>query len=184
MQFILEFKDTHSSARAGRITTVHGDIETPVFMPVGTAGTVKGVMQRELIDDVDARVILANTYHLFLRPGTDLLERAGGLHTFMSWNRAILTDSGGYQVFSLASNRTISEDGVLFRSHLDGSEHYFTPESVVDLQRQIGADIMMVLDECPPGDASETYARASNDLTIRWAERSLKQFRETSSLFG
>jgi queuine tRNA-ribosyltransferase len=153
-------------------------------MPVGTLGTVKSIPQRALRSDIDAQIILANTYHLYLRPGTDVLERAGGLHPFMNWDRALLTDSGGYQVFSLSDKRSISEDGVRFRSHLDGSEHLFTPESVVDTQRLIGADIMMVLDECPPGDASASYARESNELTIRWAERSLVRFKETRARYG
>ncbi len=171
--------DPGSTARRGRIYTAHGTVETPVFMPVGTLGTVKGVAQRSLRKDIDAEIILGNTYHLYLRPGSDILERAGGLHPFMNWDRAVLTDSGGYQVFSLADQRSISEEGVRFRSHLDGSQHLFTPESVVDIQRVIGSDIMMVLDECPPGDATETYARESNELTVRWAKRSLARFLET-----
>jgi queuine tRNA-ribosyltransferase len=176
--------DSESDARRGRISTEHGTVETPVFMPVGTLGTVKGLPQRSLRGDIDAEIILGNAYHLYLRPGTDVLERAGGLHAFMNWDRAVLTDSGGYQVFSLANQRSISEEGVRFRSHLDGSEHMFTPESVVDLQRLIGSDIMMVLDECPPGDATETYARESNELTIRWAQRSQARFRETPGRWG
>ena len=176
--------DPSSSARRGRILTAHGPVETPVFMPVGTLGTVKGVPQRSLRTDINAQIILGNTYHLYLRPGTEILQQAGGLHPFMNWDRAVLTDSGGYQVFSLADQRQISEEGVRFRSHLDGSEHMFTPESVVDLQRLIGSDIMMVLDECPPGDATEAYARESNDLTIRWAKRSQKRFLETQARYG
>lgn len=184
MHFELLHTDPSSSARRGRLHTQHGTVETPVFMPVGTLGTVKSISQRALRSDIDAQIILANTYHLYLRPGTGVLERAGGLHPFMNWDRAVLTDSGGYQVFSLSDKRSISEDGVRFRSHLDGSEHLFTPESVVDTQRLIGADIMMVLDECPPGDASASYARESNELTIRWAERSLVRFNETRSRYG
>ncbi|NNE45391.1 MAG: tRNA guanosine(34) transglycosylase Tgt [Rhodothermales bacterium] len=184
MHFELLHTDPSSAARRGRLHTPHGPVETPVFMPVGTLGTVKSIPQRALRSDIDAQIILANTYHLYLRPGTDVLESAGGLHTFMNWDRAVLTDSGGYQVFSLSDKRSISEDGVRFRSHLDGSEHLFTPESVVDTQRLIGADIIMVLDECPPGDVSASYARESNELTIRWAERSLVRFNETRSRYG
>ncbi len=184
MFFELLHTDASSSARRGRIHTDHGTVETPVFMPVGTLGTVKGVFQRSLRSDVDAEIILGNTYHLYLRPGTGVLEPAGGLHAFMSWDRAILTDSGGYQIFSLADRRSLDEEGVRFRSHLDGSEHVFTPEYVIDLQRAIGPDIMMVLDECPSGDVTESYARESNELTIRWAERSLARFNETKARYG
>ena len=175
---------TDGAARAGRIETDHGHVDTPIFMPVGTAGSVKAVEPRELLDDVQAQIILGNTYHLYLRPGHDLIERAGGLHRFMEWPGPILTDSGGYQVFSLADNRDLSEEGVHFRSHLDGSSHVFTPESVVDVQRSLGSDIMMVLDECPPADVSEQYARESNELTLRWAERCLRRFEETEPLHG
>ena len=184
MRFTLELEDEGTKARAGRIDTDHGHIETPIFMPVGTVGSVKAVQPRELLSDVRAQIILGNTYHLFLRPGTALLEKAGGLHRFMNWPGPILTDSGGYQVFSLADRRKISEEGVRFQSHVDGSYHMFTPESVVDVQRSIGADIMMVLDECPPGDASETYARTSNERTMRWAARCGARFKETEGLYG
>jgi len=184
MTFSLDHTDATTQARAGRVHTAHGTIETPVFMPVGTVGSVKAVQPRELIDDLDAHIILGNTYHLYLRPGTDLLKAAGGLHQFMQWPRPILTDSGGYQVFSLSDLRELDEEGVTFQSHIDGSSHSFTPESVVDIQRAIGSDIMMVLDECPPGDASEDYARQSNELTLRWAARAKKQFEATDPLYG
>lgn len=169
MKFHLDHTD--SQARAGRLETDHGVIETPIFMPVGTVGSVKGLSPRDLLDDVRAEIILGNTYHLYLRPGAEVLEQAGGLHQFMQWPRPMLTDSGGYQIFSLSGRRKLSEEGALFQSHLDGSYHQFTPESVVDMQRSIGSDIMMVLDECPPADATETYARKSNELTLRWAAR-------------
>lgn len=182
MRFVLEYRDAESEARAGRIETDHGHIETPIFMPVGTVGSVKAVEPRELLNDVRAQIILGNTYHLYLRPGTKLLEEAGGLHRFMWWPGPILTDSGGYQVFSLAERRKLSEEGVRFQSHIDGSTHFFTPESVIDIQRSIGSDIMMVLDECPPGDADESYARKSNELTLRWAERCKRRFEETEPL--
>lgn len=184
MTFTLQHTDATSSARAGRLHTAHGPIATPVFMPVGTVGSVKAVQPRELLDDVDAPIILGNTYHLYLRPGTDLLQAAGGLHRFMQWPRPMLTDSGGYQVFSLSDLRDLSEEGVTFQSHIDGSAHSFTPESVVDIQRAIGSDIMMVLDECPPGDASEAYARKSNELTLRWAARARAHFDATAPLYG
>ncbi|NBB99927.1 MAG: tRNA guanosine(34) transglycosylase Tgt [Bacteroidetes bacterium] len=184
MTFTLQHTDATSSARAGRLHTAHGPIDTPVFMPVGTVGSVKAVQPRELLDDVDAPIILGNTYHLYLRPGTDLLQAAGGLHRFMQWPRPMLTDSGGYQVFSLSDLRDLSEEGVTFQSHIDGSSHSFTPESVVDIQRAIGSDIMMVLDECPPGDASEAYARKSNELTLRWAARARTHFDATAPLYG
>ncbi|NBC19041.1 MAG: tRNA guanosine(34) transglycosylase Tgt, partial [Bacteroidetes bacterium] len=184
MQFTLEHRDPDTGARAGRIETAHGTIETPIFMPVGTVGSVKAVEPRELVRDVQAQIILGNTYHLYLRPGTDLLERAGGLHPFMDWSGPILTDSGGYQVFSLSDLREISEEGVEFQSHIDGSSHTFTPESVVDIQRAIGSDIMMVLDECPPGDVSEDYARESNERTLRWAKRCQERFAETEGRYG
>ena len=182
MQFTLE--KTDGDARAGRIETDHGVIETPIFMPVGTVGSVKGVSPRILEDDIQAQIILGNTYHLYLRPGTALLQEAGGLHPFMRWNGPILTDSGGYQIFSLASRRKLTEEGATFQSHLDGSKHLFTPESVVDIQRAIGSDIMMVLDECPPGDATIEYARKSNEMTIRWAARCQQQFAETTCPYG
>ena len=184
MRFTLEHGDPETNARAGRLETDHGIVETPIFMPVGTLGSVKAVEPRELLDDVKAQIILANTYHLYLRPGTALLEQAGGLHRFMQWPGPMLTDSGGYQVYSLRQRRKITEEGVRFQSHLDGSSHLFTPESVVDIQRAIGADIMMVLDECPPGDASKTYARTSNELTLRWAARCKQRFDETTPRYG
>jgi len=184
VQFTLEHTDADTDARAARLTTDHGTIETPMFMPVGTVGTVKAVEPRELAADVRAQIILGNTYHLYLRPGPDVLETAGGLHRFMQWDGPILTDSGGYQVFSLSDRRTIDEEGVTFRSHIDGSKHLFTPESVVDIQRAIGSDIMMVLDECPAGDVSETYARESNELTMRWAQRALDHWQQTEPRYG
>lgn len=184
MKFTLEHQDSDTHARVGRIETAHGTIETPIFMPVGTVGSVKAVQPRELVNDVQAQIILGNTYHLYLRPGTDLLEEVGGLHSFMQWEGPILTDSGGYQVFSLAELRKITEEGARFQSHIDGSYHFFTPESVVDIQRSIGSNIMMVLDECPPGDVTEEYARTSNELTLRWAARCKKQWEATESLYG
>ena len=184
MRFTLECEDAGTSARACRIDTDHGHIETPIFMPVGTVGSVKAVQPRELLSDVKAQIILGNTYHLYLRPGPDLLEQAGGLHRFMNWPGPILTDSGGFQVFSLAERRKITEEGVRFQSHVDGSAHWFTPESVIDMQRSIGSDVMMVLDECPPGDATESYARESNERTIRWAARCGQRFLETAGLYG
>lgn len=184
MRFSLLHTDTDTQARCGQIETAHGTIETPIFMPVGTVGTVKSVEPRDLRAEVQAEIILGNTYHLYLRPGTALLEQAGGLHPFMRWDGPILTDSGGYQVFSLEGLRKITEEGVRFQSHLDGSYHMFTPESVVDTQRSIGSDIMMVLDECPPSDVSEDYARTSNELTLRWAARCKQRFAETEGLYG
>ena len=184
MKFQLEYTAEGSQARAGIITTDHGQIETPIFMPVGTVGSVKGVHARELQDDVKAQIILGNTYHLYLRPGTDILRRAGGLHKFNGWNGPILTDSGGFQVFSLSANRKLHEEGACFRSHIDGSKHMFTPEGVVDIERIIGADIMMALDECPPGDSDYTYARRSLDLTHRWLRRGWKRYTETEGLYG
>lgn len=184
MDFIVQATDTNSKARAGVFTTDHGDVETPVFMPVGTVGSVKGVHFHELVDDVKARIILGNTYHLYLRPGTEILKQAGGLQRFTGWNRPMLTDSGGFQVFSLSDNRKIKEDGVEFRSHIDGSKHLFTPENVVDIQRLIGADIMMALDECTPGTASRDYASKSLDLTMRWLRRGWKRYQETSCPYG
>ncbi len=182
--FTLLHTDAETDARLGRLETAHGTIETPIFMPVGTVGSVKGVSPRELSDDVGAQIILGNTYHLFLRPGTALLEQAGGLHPFMRWDGPILTDSGGYQVFSLADRRKLTEEGVRFQSHIDGSYHLFTPENVVEAQRAIGSDIMMVLDECPPGTADESYARQSNALTLRWAERARRHFDATEPRYG
>ena len=184
MEFELQSTAPGSAARAGVITTAHGRILTPVFMPVGTVGSVKGVHQRELADDVKAQIILGNTYHLYLRPGTDTLLRAGGLHRFMGWDRPILTDSGGFQVFSLSANRKLKEEGAWFRSHIDGSKHLFTPENVVDIERVIGADIMMALDECPPGTAEYDYARKSLGLTQRWLMRGWKRYKETEGLYG
>lgn len=184
MKFELIHKDPQSNARAGLLTTDHGVIETPIFMPVGTVGSVKAVHQRELEDDIKAQIILGNTYHLYLRPGLDILHQAGGLHKFIGWNHPILTDSGGFQVFSLAQTRKLKPEGVTFSSHIDGSKHLFTPENVVDTQRIIGSDIMMVLDECCPGDADYNYAKKSLDLTLHWLERGVKHYKETSPLYG
>ncbi len=184
MDFILEGTAPDTEARAGVLKTDHGDVPTPIFMPVGTVGSVKGVHTRELRDDIDAKIILGNTYHLYLRPGLDILRNAGGLHKFNGWDRPILTDSGGFQVFSLAANRKLKEEGAWFRSHIDGSKHLFTPENVVDIQRVIGADIMMALDECTPGTADLEYARKSLALTQRWLERGWKHFNETEGLYG
>jgi queuine tRNA-ribosyltransferase len=184
MKFEIISNDIHSNARAGVITTGHGVIETPVFMPVGTQGAVKAVHMRELQDDIRAQIILGNTYHLYLRPGTALLEKAGGLHRFNGWNRPILTDSGGYQVFSLAGNRKLREDGAEFRSHIDGSRHFFTPEKTVDIQRSIGADIIMAFDECCPGDASYGYAENSLRLTEQWLDRCMDRMSRTEPLYG
>lgn len=184
MDFELLATAEGSNARAGLITTDHGTIETPIFMPVGTLGSVKAVHQHELRDDVKAQIILGNTYHLYLRPGIDILEKAGGLHKFNGWERPILTDSGGFQVFSLSSNRKLTEEGAHFRSHIDGSKHLFTPENVVDIERSIGADIMMALDECPPGTADYSYARKSLDLTQRWLKRGWKRYKETEGKYG
>ncbi|MCU4157434.1 tRNA guanosine(34) transglycosylase Tgt [Carboxylicivirga sp. A043] len=184
MNFELQHTDAKSSARAGEITTDHGKIETPIFMPVGTVGSVKGVHFRDLEDDVKAQIILGNTYHLYLRPGLDILKAAGGLHKFNGWDRPMLTDSGGYQVFSLSDNRKLTEEGAMFRSHLDGSKHLFTPENVVDIQRVIGADIIMALDECPPGDAEYAYAKKSMELTHRWLKRGVDHFDNTEPLYG
>lgn len=184
MQFELSGTDLHSAARAGSIQTAHGVIETPVFMPVGTAGTVKAVTQQQLTAEVGARIILGNTYHLYLRPGTGVLEKAGGLHRFNGWEGPILTDSGGYQVFSLAATRKIREDGVLFQSHIDGSRHLFTPEGVMDIQRQIGADIVMAFDECTPYPSEYRYVRRSMELTHRWLDRCIRRMAETAPLYG
>ncbi|MBD5371144.1 MAG: tRNA guanosine(34) transglycosylase Tgt [Bacteroides sp.] len=184
MEFNLEAVCPGSDARAGTIYTDHGAISTPIFMPVGTVGSVKGVHFRELRDDIDAKIILGNTYHLYLRPGLEILSQAGGLHKFNGWDRPILTDSGGFQVFSLSANRKLREEGAYFRSHIDGSKHLFTPEGVVDIQRVIGADIMMALDECTPGTADFDYARKSLDLTMRWLRRGWDRYRETSGHYG
>ena len=184
MDFKLQATAPGSHARAGEITTDHGKILTPVFMPVGTVGSVKGVHMSELRDDIKAQIILGNTYHLYLRPGLDILRGAGGLHRFNSWENPILTDSGGFQVFSLASTRKLREEGVEFRSHLDGSKHLFTPEGTVDIQRVIGADIMMALDECTPGTADRSYAKKSLDMTMRWLHRGWERYRSTEGLYG
>lgn len=178
MQFELLAKDPESSARAGLITTDHGTVETPIFMPVGTAGTVKGVHQRELKEDINPDIILGNTYHLYLRPQTEILEKAGGLHKFMNWDRNILTDSGGYQVYSLSANRKIKEEGVKFKSHIDGSYHVFTPENVMKIQRQIGADIIMAFDECTPYPCDYNYAKRSMHMTHRWLDRCMVELEE------
>lgn len=175
--------DQESSASCGLLHTDHGVIETPIFMPVGTAGTVKAVYHRDLKEDIKAQIILGNTYHLYLRPGTDIINKAGGLHKFISWDRPILTDSGGYQVFSLAENRKLTHDGCTFRSHIDGSKHLFTPENVVEIQRLIGADIIMALDECPPGDSDHKYAKSSLQLTKQWLERGVAHFDRTEPLY-
>ncbi|MDD4198650.1 MAG: tRNA guanosine(34) transglycosylase Tgt [Paludibacter sp.] len=184
MNFTLQHTDPHSNARAGVISTDHGTIETPIFMPVGTVASVKAVHFHELKEDIKAQLILGNTYHLYLRPGLEVLEQAGGLHKFNGWDRPILTDSGGYQVFSLSANRKLKEEGAHFRSHIDGSKHLFTPENVVDIQRVIGADIMMAFDECPPGDAPYEYAKKSLALTHQWLKRGVKRFDETEVKYG
>lgn len=184
MHFVLQHTDAGSKARAGQITTDHGTIETPIFMPVGTLGSVKGVHQHELKEDIQAQIILGNTYHLYLRPGLDVLRQAGGLHRFNGFDRPMLTDSGGFQVFSLAGIRKLSEKGCEFRSHIDGSKHFFTPEGVMDIERTIGADIMMAFDECPPGTASYDYAAKSLKLTHGWLERCVKRYNETEPLYG
>lgn len=184
LMFRIEKKDTSTLARAGVLHTDHGDIPTPVFMPVGTAGTVKGVLHRDLKSEVKAHIILGNTYHLYLRPGTEILKNAGGLHHFSSWDKPILTDSGGYQVFSLAANRKLTEEGAMFRSHIDGSKHLFTPESVIDIERIIGADIIMAFDECAPYPCDHSYALKSMDLTHRWLDRCVSHFKSTEPLYG
>lgn len=184
MEFELLKTDEHSAARAGKITTAHGEIETPIFMPVGTVGSVKAVTQQQLKEEVNAEIILGNTYHLYLRPGTDILEQAGGLHRFNGWGRPILTDSGGYQVFSLAANRKLTEEGALFQSHIDGSKHLFTPERVMDIQRSIGADIIMAFDECPPYPSEYGYAKKSMELTHRWLARCVQRLSETEPKYG
>lgn len=184
MEFEIQFQDSASAARAGILRTDHSEIRTPVFMPVGTAGTVKGVHKRELEQDLDAAIILGNTYHLYLRPGLEILKQAGGLHRFMNWDRSILTDSGGYQVFSLAANRKLKEEGAWFSSHIDGSKHIFTPENIVDYQRIIGADIIMAFDECTPWPCEFGYAKNSMELTHRWLNRGLERFGSTEPLYG
>ena len=185
MKYSLLAKDKNSEARCGVLETAHGNINTPIFMPVGTAGTVKAVHQRELKNDINAEIILGNTYHLYLRPGTGVLEAAGGLHKFNGWDRPILTDSGGFQVFSLTSTgRKITEEGVVFHSHIDGSKHLFTPENVMDIQRSIGADIIMAFDECPPGNSDYKYAKNSLELTQRWLERCVSRFDSTEAKYG
>ena len=184
MTFELQYSDSASDARAGLITTDHGQIRTPIFMPVGTCGSVKGVHFSELRQQVKAQIILGNTYHLYLRPGLDTLRKAGGLHRFNTWDRPILTDSGGFQVFSLTGIRKLREEGCEFSSHIDGSKHIFTPENVMDTERIIGADIMMALDECPPGESDYSYAKKSLGLTQRWLDRCIKRFNETEPLYG
>jgi queuine tRNA-ribosyltransferase len=184
LQFELHHTELHSRARAGTITTDHGEIATPIFMPVGTVGSVKAVTQHQLANDVKAQIILGNTYHLYLRPGLETIEKAGGLHKFLNWKKPILTDSGGYQVFSLAGTRKIKEEGVTFQSHIDGSRHLFSPEGVIDVQRSIGADIIMAFDECPPGGSDFKYAKKSMELTHRWLDRCVKQFDKGGEKYG
>jgi queuine tRNA-ribosyltransferase len=184
LQFKLQHTDKNSKARTGLIITDHGEIPTPIFMPVGTAGSVKAVTQQQLQKDVQASVILGNTYHLYLRSGLEVLKQAGGLHRFMHWDKSILTDSGGYQVFSLAANRKIKEEGVVFQSHIDGSRHLFSPESVMDIQRTIGADIIMAFDECPPYPSDHRYAKKSMELTHRWLDRCIDHLQKTKPLYG
>jgi len=184
LEFTLEATENSSKARAGTIKTDHGEIATPIFMPVGTVGSVKAVNQQQLKLDIQAQIILGNTYHLYLRPGTEVLEAAGGLHRFMGWDRPILTDSGGYQVFSLAAKRKIKEEGVMFQSHIDGSRHLFSPENVMDIQRSIGADIIMAFDECPPYPSEYAYARKSMELTHRWLDRCFQRLKDTPDKYG
>ena len=184
MQFRIDSSDTHSRARAGVLSTAHGDIHTPIFMPVGTAGSVKAVHQRELEKDIDAKIILGNTYHLYLRPGLDLLEKTGGIHRFIGWSRPMLTDSGGYQVYSLAENRKITDEGVTFKSHIDGSTHFFSPEGVMDIQRAIGADIIMAFDECTPYPCEYDYAKKSLMITHDWLTRCVKHFHCSTPKYG
>jgi len=184
MRFDLQATDSKSKARAGLIHTDHGQIQTPIFMPVGTAGTVKGVHQHELKDDVKAQIILGNTYHLFLRPGLEVIEQAGGLHKFNGWDKPLLTDSGGYQVYSLANSRKITEEGVKFQSHIDGSYHFFTPERAIDIQRVIGADIIMAFDECTPYPCERKYAENSMHMTHRWLDRCISQMNQTTGKYG
>ena len=184
LAFELQYKGIEGSSRAGTITTDHGTIQTPIFMPVGTIGSVKAVTQQQLKQDINAQIILGNTYHLYLRPGTEVLEAAGGLHQFIGWDRPILTDSGGYQVFSLANNRKIKPEGVVFQSHIDGSKHLFSPEKVIDIQRSIGADIIMAFDECPPIPSEYEYVRKSMDLTHVWLDKCVNRLSETPDLYG
>lgn len=184
LTFDLEKTDINTKARTGVISTDHGTIQTPIFMPVGTVGSVKAVNQKQLKQDVGAQIILGNTYHLFLRPGLTTLEKAGGLHQFINWDKPILTDSGGFQVFSLSSNRKLTEEGALFQNHIDGSKHLFTPENVMDIQRTIGGDIIMAFDECPPGASEHDYAKTSMELTHRWLDRCFKRFNETRDKYG
>ena len=184
LQFNLAYQSKTGASRAGTITTDHGEIQTPIFMPVGTIGSVKAVTQQQLKKDINAQIILGNTYHLYLRPGTEVMEAAGGLHRFMGWDRPILTDSGGYQVFSLASNRKIKPEGVLFQSHIDGSKHLFSPEKVMDIQRSIGADIIMAFDECPPYPSEYEYVQKSMDLTHLWLDKCFNRLAETPDLYG
>jgi len=184
MKFELLYQDPQSKARTGIIHTDHGVIETPIFMPVGTLGTVKAVHQRELLNDIKAQIILGNTYHLYLRPGIDVLYKAGGLHRFNGWNKPILTDSGGFQIFSLSKIRKINEEGVTFYSHIDGSKHFFTPENVMDIQRTIGADFIMAFDECTPYPCDYLYAKNSLELTHRWLDRCIDRFQQTKPLYG
>lgn len=184
LQFHLQHTDNNTKARAGKITTDHGEILTPIFMPVGTVGSVKAVTQQQLKEEVNAQIILGNTYHLYLRPGLEVLEAAGGLHKFNGWERPILTDSGGYQVFSLANNRKLTEEGALFQSHIDGSRHLFTPESIMDIQRIIGGDIIMAFDECPPYPSDEKYAKTSMELTHRWLNRCFNRLNDTPDKYG
>lgn len=184
LTFNLQHTDTLTKARTGKITTDHGEIETPIFMPVGTVGSVKTISQQQLVTDVKAQIILGNTYHLYLRPGLEVLEAAGGLHRFNGWHKPVLTDSGGYQVFSLANNRKINEEGVIFQSHIDGSKHLFTPEKVMDIQRIIGGDIIMAFDECPPYPSEYAYAKKSMELTHRWLQRCSNRFNETPDKYG
>ncbi|MBR6686456.1 MAG: tRNA guanosine(34) transglycosylase Tgt [Paludibacteraceae bacterium] len=184
MKFDLQYTDPKTNARAGKLTTDHGEILTPIFMPVGTVGSVKGVHAHELREDIKAQIILGNTYHLYLRPGLEILKQAGGLHKFNSWDKPILTDSGGFQVFSLSGTRKLKEEGVTFSSHIDGSKHLFTPENVVETQRIIGADIMMALDECTPGNAPYDYAKKSMEMTHRWLKRGWEHFKNTEPIYG
>lgn len=184
LQFQLQHSNNQTKARAGKIVIDHGEINTPIFMPVGTAGSVKAVTQQQLADDVKAQIILGNTYHLYLRPGLEVLEAAGGLHQFMNWKKPILTDSGGYQVFSLSGTRKLTEEGAIFQSHIDGSKHLFSPEIVIDIQRIIGGDIIMAFDECPPGGSEYEYAKTSMELTHRWLDRCFKRFNATDNKYG
>jgi queuine tRNA-ribosyltransferase len=184
LHFQPQHTDKNCQARAGKLTTDHGEILTPIFMPVGTVGSVKAVTQQQLLNDVKAQIILGNTYHLFLRPGMEIMRSAGGLHKFMSWDKPLLTDSGGYQVYSLGSSRKLTEEGALFQNHLNGSTHLFSPEAVMDIQRIIGADIIMAFDECPPGGSSYDYAKTSMELTHRWLDRCFSHFNSTADLYG